>query len=167
MRKFFIVLILGFLMVNLTGCHALRKKFVRKNKKETPPPLYLELREYPKAPTKEMYHEYYLFVRGWLEELKRAIEENQSPKRQKKSIDEAIKNLEQVMYYYNERGKEKIAPLHQRFLQLREEIYDPYFTATGNFNYVLREIDRLKREFEKNYSYEDASKWIKTEVNKE
>lgn len=163
MRTIVGLFLLLSVMVNLNGCYALRKKFTRKPKKEESAPLYLDLKEYPKVPTRKMYHQYYLFVRGWLEELKRSIEENISSKRQKKSIDQAVKNFEQIMYYYNEEGKEAAAPMHSKLVKLRKKVYDPYFSASSNFTYVLRDISRIKREFENNFTYDDASEWIKQE----
>ena len=160
----FIVLFLAFtLSFQFLGCYALRKKFVRKRKKETPPPLYLELKEYPKVPTKEMYDEYYLFVRGWLDELIKTIQEATSSKRQKKCIDEALQNLEQIIYFYNEEGKKAIDPLHKELLSIREKVYNPYFITSQNSSYYIRKISKIKREFEKNFSYEKASLWLKTQ----
>ncbi len=160
MKKLGIIVLLAVIAVNLTGCHALRKKFVRKRKKDVPPPLYLDLKEYPKVPTKDMYDEYYLFVRGWLQELENSIKDNISHKRQKKAIDEAIKNLEQIMYYYTETGKEKIKPLYDRFTALREKVHDSYFPALGNYSRIIREIERIKRDFENKFTFEKASKWM-------
>ena len=123
MRKFISVLVMLVLVFEFTGCTALRKKFIRKRKKDTPPPLYLELREYPNTPTQEMYHQYWLFVRGWLDELLQTIDDGQNTKRQKKAIDEAVMNFEQIVYFYNQEGKEVIAPLHTELLDIREEIH--------------------------------------------
>lgn len=159
-KKIFFLSMIGIALLFSGGCYSLRKKFIRK-RKETPAPLYLELKEYPEVPSEDMYNEYYLFVRGWLDELIQAIRENTSPKRQKKSIDEAIKNLEQIIYFYNQQGKEKISPLYTEFKSLREKIYDPYFIFQKNHTYIIRKIEKLKRKFEKNFTYEKASQWIK------
>jgi len=144
----------------------LRKKFTRKRAKETPPPLYLNLKEYPKVPTKDMYDEYYLFVRGWLSELIRDIENNISPKRQRKSIDEALKNLEQIVYFYNEEGKKKINPIYKELVKLREKVYDPYFITSGNDSSTVRDISRIRREFEKEFSFEKVSDLLIKEEEK-
>lgn len=160
MKKFLSVILIMVIMLDFSGCHALRKKFVRKRRKEIAPPLYLELKEYPKVPTKDMYDEYYLFVRAWLDELTQAVEENVSAKRQKKSIDEALKNLEQIIYFLNEEGKKEIEPLHTQLVSLREKIYDPYFLTSGNTTYVTNKIYRIKRDFEKKFTYEKATVWM-------
>jgi len=160
MKKQVFVIVLLVMAANLTGCHALREKFVRKNKKDIPPPLYLDLKEYPKVPTKDMYNEYYLFVRGWLQELKIAIKDNISHKRQKKSIDEALKNLEQIMYYYTEEGKKQIQPIYERFVAVQDKIHDPYFPTLGNYSMILRQIERIQRDFEKKFTFDKALQWM-------
>ena len=160
MRRWCILVLVFVCIFDFSGCTGLRKKFIRKRHKETPPPLYLDLKDYPKVPTKDMYDEYFLFVRGWLDELSLSIEEHSSHKRQKKSIDEALKNLEQVMYYYNAVGKENIAPLHEEFIDLRDRVHDPYFFTSASVTYMKRKIYRMKRAFETGFTYEKASLWM-------
>ena len=160
MKKFLSLVIILIIIFDFSGCYALRKKFVRKRRKEIPPPLYLDLKEYPQVPTKDMYDQYYLYVRGWLDELIHTIEEKPNAKRQKKSIDEAVMNFEQIMYFYNEEGRKVAEPLYKELISLREEIHSPYFALSGNFSLTVGKIARLKRDFEKNFSYEDALGWI-------
>lgn len=157
MRKMVSLLLVFVIAAGFSGCYSLRKKFTRKRAKETPPPLYLNLKEYPKVPTKDMYDEYYLFVRGWLSELIRDIENKISPKRQRKAIDEALKNLEQIVYFYNEEGKRKINPIYKELIKLRGKVYDPYFIASGDNSSTVRDISRIRREFEKEFSFEKVS----------
>ncbi len=166
MRKIVNLLLIFVIASGFSGCYSLRKKFTRKRAKETPPPLYLNLKEYPKVPTKDMYDEYYLFVRGWLSELIRDIENNISPKRQRKSIDEALKNLEQIVYFYNEEGKKKINPIYKELVKLREKVYDPYFITSGNDSSTVRDISRIRREFEKEFSFEKVSDLLIKEEEK-
>ncbi|MBN2121011.1 MAG: hypothetical protein JW734_08180 [Candidatus Omnitrophica bacterium] len=160
MRKFFIAVFVLIMVFDFTGCMALRKKFVRKRRKEVPPPLYLELKEYPKVPTSDMYHQYWLFVRGWLDELNASMEEGANAKRQKKSIDEAFMNLEQIIYYYNEEGKKAIDPIYKEMVSIRTAVHDPYFSSSENFVLMKRRVSKVKRDFEKGFTYEKASVWM-------
>ena len=160
MNKRIVFVAVLLIPIVLCGCAGLRKKFVRKRRKETPPPLYLELKDYPQVPTKEMYDQYYLYVRGWLDELAQTIEERANSKRQKKSIDEAVMNFEQIMYFYNDVGKKTAEPLYKELISLRDKVYNPYFNSSGNFTLTLRRISTLKRRFEKDFSYEDALVWM-------
>ena len=160
MKKRIVLVLILSISVLLCGCAGLRKKFVRKRQKETLPPLYLELKDYPQAPTKEMYDQYYLYVRGWLDELIQTIEEKANSKRQKKSIDEAIMNFEQITYFYNDEGKKTAEPLYKELVSLREEVHNPYFNSSVNSSLILKRISTLKRSFEKDFSYEDALAWM-------
>jgi hypothetical protein len=160
MRRSLSVILVFLVLFNLTGCHALRKKFVRKRKKDTPPPLYLELKDYPHVPTQDMYHQYWLFVRGWLDELKLSIEEKGNKKRQKKAIDEAVMNFEQIVYFFNAEGKEVIGPLQQELISIREKVHSPYFSSSMNTTIIIRRISKAKREFERDYTYDKASIWL-------
>ena len=163
MKRLISILVMLVLIADFTGCAALRKKFVRKRRKDLPPPLYLELKDYPNVPTEDMYHQYWLFVRGWLDELKQSIEEEGNRKRQKKAIDEAVMNFEQIVYFFNEEGKQVIAPLHQELLSIQEEVDDPSFSASGNTGILLRRITKAKRDFERDYTYAKASVWLEKE----
>ncbi|MFC1515050.1 hypothetical protein ACFL5X_04025 [Candidatus Omnitrophota bacterium] len=160
MRKVISILIISVLMLNCAGCYALRRKFVRKRKKDTPPPLYLELKEYPHVPTQEMYHQYWLFVRGWLDELIQSINEKPNTKRQKKAIDEAVMNFEQIVYFYNEEGKDVIGPMHTEILAIREVVHDPYFTSSMNKTIIKKRIATVKRRFEMDFTYAKAQDWL-------
>ena len=79
-----------------SGCHSIRKKFIRKKKSKEEVPVYIDFKDYPEIPSREAYIDYYLFVEGWLEELVGALKKGFSYKRQKRSIDEAIMNFEQI-----------------------------------------------------------------------
>ena len=110
-----------------------------------------------------MYHQYWLFVRGWLDELLMSIEDNKNAKRQKKAIDEALMNLEQIIYFYNEEGKKAIEPLHAEIISIREEVHDPYFTSSINHSIIKRRIAKAKRQFERDFTYDDSYAWLEHE----
>ena len=140
MRRFLSVVLIFFILFGTCGCHALRKKFVRKRKKDAAPPLYLELKDYPHVPTQDMYHQYWLFVRGWLDELKLSIEEDSNKKRQRKAADEALMNFEQIVYFFNDTGKGIVASLQQELVSIREKVHNPYFSSSMNTTIIIRRI---------------------------
>ena len=152
-RKIFYLFLV--LCISFSGCYSLRKKFVRKRKRYTPPPLYLDLKEYPATPTKEVYDEYFLYVKGWLSELVKCLREDTSRKRERKSIDQALFNLEQIMVFFNDEGKKKIEPLKQELAALREKIYDPYFSHS-NSDFLIRKVEKIYRNFGSHFSYNKA-----------
>ena len=160
MRKllfFFLILtvVLG------SGCHSLRKKFIRKKKYEKEEVAYVSFKEYPRKPTREVYLDYYLFVRGWLEELEDALERGLGYTRQKRAINEAVMNFEQLMYFFeSDEAKKKINPLYEEILRIKIEVERGASMSELKRSSLLRDVGNFKRRFEKDFNYTDAEKWM-------
>jgi predicted RND superfamily exporter protein len=159
MKKFiFYPLIISLIFV--CGCYSLRKKFIRKKKIKKEIPVYVDFKEYSKKPSREVYVEYYLFVRGWLDEAIEGLRRGGNFKRAKKSFDEAVMNLEQIISFYNREGKEKIFPLYEELLEIKEEIYKSPNMSQNQKNLIILKLERIKRTLEKNFNYSQAKKWM-------
>lgn len=142
------------------GCYSLRKKFVRKKKYTKELPVYVDFKEYSRAPSKESYVSYYLFVRGWIDELITTVDKGVSFKRQKRAAEEIIMNLEQMMSFYNQAGKDEVYPLYEKFLAVKQEMEkNPYPSEVRRISF-LKNLEHLKRVFESTCNYTDAGKWI-------
>lgn len=152
---FFLVLTLGL----TCGCHSIRKKFTRKRRKKEAP-VYVSFKEYPEKSSRGVYINYYLFVRGWLDDLTEALNKGISYKRQRRAINEAIMNLEQMIAFYDGEGKDAIYPIYEEFQGFRDEITKSPNMSKGKRNSLIRRIERVKRKFEKNFNYSDAEKWM-------
>lgn len=147
------------IMISLTsGCHSIRKKFVRKKKYKKEVPVYIDFKNYPVKPSRNAYINYYLFVRGWLDELIGALKKGVSHKRQKRAINEATMNLEQIISFYNLEGKDKIYPLYEELLELQKEVERSPNMSEIKRNLLIRRIERFKRRFERDFNYSDAEK---------
>ncbi|MBN3039996.1 MAG: hypothetical protein JW867_02605 [Candidatus Omnitrophica bacterium] len=160
MKKISIFLIL-VMVFSICGCNSLRKKFIRKKKNTKEPPVYIDFKDYPEKPTKEAYTDYYLFVRGWLDELIGALEQNDSFKRKKRAINEAVMNIEQIISFFSEEGREAAYPLYEEMTSIRTEIESRPNMSDINSNDVKRRSESVKRRFEKSFTYSDAEKWMK------
>ena len=159
MRKLLIFLLVTMLSLT-SGCHSLRKKFIRKKKHEKEAPVYVSFKDYPTKPSRGAYINYYLFVRGWLDDLTEALRKGVSYKRQRRAINEAIVNLEQIIAFYDTKGKEALYPIYEELQGFREAITRSPNMSEIKRNYLIRKIERLKRKFEKDFNYSDAEKWI-------
>ena len=157
MRRF-INIFLILCLLSSSGCYAIRKKFTRKKRVKKDVPVYVDFKEYDEQPSREAYLDYYLFVRGWLDELTEALQKGTSFKRQKRSLDEAIMNFEQIMAFLNRDGKEYIYPMYEELLGIREDIKANM--SKNRRNLYVRRIDTLKREFEREFNYIAAEKWM-------
>ena len=148
-----IIIFLVIFSLFINGCYSLRKKFVRK-KQYKEEPVYIDFKNYPDVPSKDLYYNYYLLVIGWIDDLKDSLLGVENSKRQKRAIDEAIRNLEQCMAFLNQDGKEKIYPLYKELLDIKKDIYSGYDNLKKNF--ILSKIDNFKKRFQANFSYSKA-----------
>jgi hypothetical protein len=159
MRTLLIILLIA--MVSLTsGCYSLRKKFIRKKKYEEEP-AYVTFKEYPTKPTREVYVDYYLFIRGWLEELEDSLQRGLGYTRQKRAINETVMNFEQIMIFFDSpEAKEKINPLYEELLKIQTEVEQGASMSDMKRNSLLRDVEKFKRRFEKDFNYTDAEQWM-------
>ncbi len=159
MRKLLIFLVVVMLS-STSGCSNIRKKFIRKKKHKKEAPVYVDFRDYPTKPSREAYVNYYLFVRGWLDDLIEALKKGISYKRQRRAINEAIMNLEQIIVFYDIEGKDAVYPIYEELQGFKEEITRSPNLSDGKRNSFIRKIEQLKRRFEKDFNYTDAEKWM-------
>lgn len=156
------IFFIGFFLVaciSMDGCYSVRKKFIRKRKKEEEPQVYLFLKDYTNIPAEKVYRDYYVFVRGWLDELYKSLQEGISQKRNKKAIDEAMVNFSQMTYFLDEEGKKASQELFDEFMSIREYLYTA--AVIPDASRWADKVDRLKRKFEKAMSYEAVQSWIR------
>jgi len=158
MRGILIIFLIALIGLN-SGCHTLRKKFIRK-KKYKEEPAYVRFKEYPKRPTRDAYLDYYLFVRGWLEELVESLETGSGYKRQRRAINEAIMNVEQIMSFFNTEGKDEFYPSYEELLEIRKQVERGVSLSSSKRYSLIRDIENWKRRFEKDFNYTDAEKWM-------
>ena len=159
MRKLLIFILVAMLSVT-SGCHSLRKKFTRKKKNTKELPVYVDFKDYPTKPLREDYINYYLFVRGWLDDLVEALKKGISYKRQRRAINEAIMNLEQIITFYNTEGKDAVYSIYEELQGFKEEMVKSPNMSETKRSFLIRKLQRLKRQFERDFNYTDAEKWM-------
>jgi predicted RND superfamily exporter protein len=159
MRKPIIFIIIAVLLCT-SGCYSLRKKFVRKKKYQKEEPVYVNFKDYPQKPSRGAYLDYYLFVKGWLDELAESLNKGYSVKREKRAIRQAVMNLEQMIGFFNEEGQGKIYPFYQDLLKVKEDIEkNPNMSAVER-NSLVQKIEHFRRRFEADFKYSNAEKWM-------
>ena len=159
MKKLLVVFLIAMLSVT-SGCHSLRKKFTRKKKNTKELPVYVDFKDYPTKPLREDYINYYLFVRGWLDDLVEALKKGISYKRQRRAINEAIMNLEQIIAFYNTEGKDAVYSIYEELQGFKEEMVKSPNMSETKRSFLIRKLQRLKRQFERDFNYTDAEKWM-------
>lgn len=159
MEKKVFFIFLGLILVFSGGCRALRDKFIRQ-REEKEAPVYMALRDYPAEPTRQVYLDYYLYARGWLAELMQALQRGISHKRQRRAISEALMNVEQIISFFNQEGKDAIGSLHQELKEVKAEIEKIPNLSQIRRNALVRRVQRIKRDFSSNYTYSNAAAWL-------
>lgn len=148
-----------FILVFLSGCRTVREKFVRERRSQEVP-VYLTLRDYPEKPTRQVYIDYYLYTRGWLGELEKALIRGISHKRQFYAVSQALMNFEQIIVFFNPEGKEAAASLLADLRQIYSGIKQTPNLSQIRRNALVRSTQRVKREFTAGYPYSKVEKWL-------
>ncbi|MFA5271241.1 MAG: hypothetical protein WC412_02740 [Candidatus Omnitrophota bacterium] len=164
MKKLFILLLIGIIF-STSGCYTIRKKFIRKKTAQQEEPVYVNFKDYPNKPSREAYVDYFIFVKGWLDDLSESLQierlnRGYSNKRERRAINEAVMNLEQIIAFFNQEGKEKIYPLYKDLVKIRDKMEkDPGMSAIERSR-ILQKIEHFRREFEGEFNYRQAEKWM-------
>ena len=152
LRKKVAMLIVAALFVGaFSGCSTMRRKFVRKKAKQEPD-LYLDLKDYPEAPTAGMYANYYAFVKGWLDEVTIQLEEGSNYKRIRYSMDKSIESLLIIKNYFRLEEQNKIDEIYDEFLDLKSRVDDVY-TIDFRRQSIIKQAYKLRRKFAKQFNY--------------
>lgn len=164
MKKTIVFLLIGMVLAT-SGCASLRKKFIRKKKSQKEEPVYINFKEYPKKPSREAYIDYYLFVKGWLEDLSESlrvdrINNTYNYKRAKRAIDGAVMNLEQIIAFLNDEGKEKIYPLYRDLTNVKDTMDKNHNLSVLERQRIMGRVERFNRKFQSEFKYSQAQKWM-------
>lgn len=137
--QIFICLIL---VISLTGCESLVKKFTRKPKgppkKEEP---VIVPQAYVLMPTEQAYRQYFLFWKSWQDETISALTDSGNQKKRAASMSRVLEHLENMKNYLNAQTQEKL----DKHIQILQNINDQI--SSGNLNPII--ISRFKTKLEK------------------
>ncbi|MCK4916782.1 MAG: hypothetical protein KAJ14_06500 [Candidatus Omnitrophica bacterium] len=155
-----IYLFIAIMIFISSGCYGLRKKFIRKKKYQKEPTVYIDLKDYSTQPVEGEYLYYYLYLKGWFEELVKAVEKDISPKRQKLAANEVANNLERAMTFLNTEGKNEIYSIYEEFLELKKDIEHSSNFTQNKKNFLLLKIRSIKSQVERKFNWVDVKKWL-------
>ena len=159
MKRRIIIFFLGlFLLVNILGCEAFVRKFVRKQNKENLPKeeMVLEPEEYAgsQMSQEELYKKYFLFWRSWQDELVASLDRKGNHKKQVDCAKEAIKNLMSFRAILNEGAKIKLDTSLNQLNELNDSIINDIY---GNdFTSHRRQAEHIRRNILRDFSYNDV-----------
>ena len=145
-------LVLSF---SLSGCEPLRKKFIRKKKKEkeetaeTIP--ILEPVDYPEKihTVDDLYLDHYSLWQTWQKELLISLEESRNSKRQLNNIDQAMLQLGEMQKLLLPESQEPLKNIIEKLRAVREELSTP--VPLHNTVEMKLELHSLEREIRENF----------------
>ena len=161
-KKFLLLLVVSFLLLNLIGCEAFTRKFTRKSKKsDAPVEMVLTPEEYkgPNMTKEEIYRQSYLYWGSWQDELINALSQKSSLKKKIDCAQEALKHLVNMkMMLVTEAQKNfdlEIARFNDLLANLKSDVYG------ANDSRNLQAAERIKSRVHKNFIYPKIRNYLK------
>ena len=148
------------LLIDLSGCAALKKKFTRKRKKDVKMPVYYQVRKYDITPSLELYEKHYIFWVNWHKELVQELGDNF--KSDKKSAQEMIANLEDMGTLLVDEKRDELTP-HIVELQKVKAIIDKRNMTKANETRIRHILDREYRAIKREFSTSKMKNYIRKE----
>ena len=164
---FFTALIACFLMMSLvlSGCEPLRKKFIRKKKKEreetTESIPILEPMEYPaKVDTpQDMYKYHYSLWQVWHKELINDILDNASQKHALFSLSQVILHLEEIKKLLSEE-KQDVLSKDIKSLEIMQDDFRSSLSNRDETTLKLK-LESMEKRIRKAYAFKNIQESIK------
>lgn len=142
-------------MMNLVGCEALIKKFVRKPKEAKPAEeMVLAPEEYtgPQMTQEELYRQYFLFWKSWQGELIEALTSGANHKKLVGCIKEAINNLEKLRTLLAPEKQPALDAYLTKMKEIEGSITSDIYGNNANQN--RENAERLRRNILRDFSYQ-------------
>ena len=155
MRSNFVLLVtICSLLVTSIGCDAFVRKFTRKQKKEelSQEELVLAPEEYKSTMSKEeLYRQYLLFWKSWQDELINALSREGNHKKQVKSIEQALNNLDYMKSMLNDEKQKLLESYIKEMDALKTAIEKDEYN--NNFAIFSSRAEHIKMNILKSFSY--------------
>jgi len=161
-KRILLVLLSGFLLLDLLGCEAFTRKFTRKPKKsDAAIEMVLVPEEYqgPNLTKEEIYRQHYLYWNSWQDELINALTQNASLKKKVDCAREALKNLVNMKMMLVEDAQKNFDPEIAKLNGLLADIKSDIYGQNNNWN--LRTARKIKASIHKNFVYPKIRNYLK------
>ena len=149
MKRWAFLFMAVLLIIGLTGCDAVQRKFTRK-KAVVKTPHFYQLKKYTKKPSPELYKQHYAYWASWQEEMVQFIGQNH--KRDKRSIEEALGHLKDMQNILIPSKAEEMQPHIEKMEAARDIIFRGELSF-ANKDYVRSVIEREERAIKREFCY--------------
>jgi hypothetical protein len=158
--RFFKILIIVILVIDLAGCDAFVRKFTRKKKKDdVQEELVLAPEEYKDTRTSEAkYRQNFMYWKAWQDELIESLLMNKSLKKRVDCAEQSLKYLAELKPLLNAKKQQELGTYLSRLADLRDMVSDDTY---GTRNYFHRmKAETLKKSVIQHFSYPGISKSV-------
>lgn len=148
MNKWLAVIMAFVMLLDITGCASLQRKFTRKKKTAVKRPRIYQLKKYEKKPSPELYKKHYAYWMTWQSELISDLGRNH--KKDLRCIEEIIGNLNDMQNILSEEKAAMLKTHIDRLAGVRDTIVREEMSQYNkhSIRQTLESEDRaIKREF--------------------
>ena len=151
------------LVLGLTGCESLQRKFTRRSKKlqGLPTPI-INFQDYSQAMTPlDRYRKHYLIFDYWNGELLAGLSAQPlNPKRYRRASSESLAELQTMQGLLSEEMAGRMSPVIEQRAKLDRQLQSPAF-GEAQSSIVARDVEQQTRQIHRNFFWRDVEDQLK------
>lgn len=164
MKRILVIVFIGILLLNLTGCEAVRKKFTRKKKQAVKMPRIYQVKKYEKKPSPDLYKKHYAYWMSWQSELVKVLGENH--KKDMRCIEEIVGNLKDMQNILVKEKADALQPHIDNITKAKDIIFKEDLT-TVHGDLVRRILEKEERAIRRDFCFKKVKDHLKKSFDDE
>lgn len=164
MKRLLALALIVPLLLNVTGCETMRKKFTRKKKAPVKAPRIYQVKRYEVKPTPELYKKHYVHWMTWHSELLRVLGENH--KKDLSCMEGITSNLNDMRNILVPEKGDVLKTHIDKLLKVRQILISEDLT-TFNKDYIRRVLEAEDRAIKREFSYDKVKDSLKVSFEDE
>ncbi|MFH1201328.1 MAG: hypothetical protein V1674_00345 [Candidatus Omnitrophota bacterium] len=147
---------------SLTGCDAMRKKFIRTKKSESlETPIYVPVEYNQEDKSKErIYRDYFAYWQSWQDELINNLDAGANHKKQIECVDQIILNLEKMKLLLADEKQKRLDAFILQSKKFKEDIARPNLSIML-FSQLKSDLARQKRAIIQQFNYPEIKDFMR------
>jgi len=160
-RKILVIILIVLIGLEVTGCGPLKRKFTRKKKKGTPPPVYYELEKYSREPNMVLYKRHYIYWKTWQEELINKIGDKH--KKDIRYADGIISNLQDMRRLLAKEKGHELTVFIDEMKKIKEKLNDRSLRGANKIR-IKNTLEKRYRKIKREFSYTKVADYVLKDV---
>lgn len=164
MKRAVSFLLVFFLLMNITGCEGLKRKFTRKKKEAVKMPRIYQAKKYTKTPSPELYKKHFAYWQSWQSELISVLGENH--KKDMRCAEEVVGQLKDMQGILVPEKAEEMKPHIEKMVKVKDMIFNEEMSV-ANREYIRSTLEREDRLINKEFSYTKVKDFLRKSFDDE